>query len=33
MTGDGSIGEQAGICVGLYGRYPNVVLLDYINEG
>lgn len=29
-TGRGSIGAQVSICVGLYGRYPNVVLLDYI---
>jgi hypothetical protein len=32
-TGSGSIGAQVGICVGLYGRYPNVVLLDYIDQG
>lgn len=33
MSGNGSIGTQVGICVDLYGRYPNAVLLDYINEG
>ena len=32
-AGNGSIGAQAVICVGLYGRYPNVVLLDYIDKG
>lgn len=32
-TGSGSIGAQVGICVGLYGRYPNVVLLDYFDQG
>ncbi|KAK2615725.1 hypothetical protein N8I77_002459 [Diaporthe amygdali] len=28
-----SIDAQAGICEGLYGRAPNVVLLDYVNLG
>ncbi|KAK7739134.1 hypothetical protein SLS53_005770 [Cytospora paraplurivora] len=28
-----SIGAQAAICEGLYGRAPNVVLLDYVNLG
>lgn len=28
-----SIDAQAGICEGLYGRTPNVVLLDYVNLG
>ena len=32
-TGSGSIGAQVGICVGLYGRYPNVVLVDYFDQG
>lgn len=29
----GSISAQAAICEGLYGRAPNVVLLDYVNLG
>jgi hypothetical protein len=32
-TGTGSIGAQAGLCVGAYGRWPNVVLIDYFGEG
>ena len=32
-SGTGSIGAQVDICVGLYDRYPNVVLLDYIDKG
>lgn len=32
-TGSGSIGAQVAICVGLYGVYPNVVLLDYFDKG
>lgn len=28
-----SIDAQAAICEGLYGRVPNVVLLDYVNLG
>lgn len=32
-TGSGSIGAQVAICVGLYSRYPNVVLLDYFDQG
>ena len=32
-TGTGSIGAQVSICVGLYGRYPNVVLVDYFDQG
>lgn len=32
-TGTGSIGAQVAICVGLYGRYPNVVLVDYFDQG
>lgn len=28
-----SIDAQAGICEGLYGRTPNVILLDYVNLG
>lgn len=30
VAGDGSIGSQAALCVGLYGRYPNVVLIDEV---
>ena len=33
VTGTGSIGAQVAICVGLYGRYPNVVLVDYLDQG
>ena len=32
-TGVGSIGAQAGICIGLYGRAPWGVLVDYFDEG
>lgn len=32
-TGSGSIGAQADVCKGLYGRYPNVVLVDYFGRG
>ena len=32
-TGVGSIGAQAGICVGLYGRAPWGVLVDYFDKG
>lgn len=28
-----SIDAQAGICEGVYGRTPNVILLDYVNLG
>jgi hypothetical protein len=28
-----SIEAQANICVGLYGRQPNFVLVDYFNVG
>lgn len=31
--GKGSIGAQVGKCEGLYGRMPNVVLLDFVEEG
>ncbi|KAL8751156.1 MAG: hypothetical protein Q9199_006615 [Rusavskia elegans] len=31
--GKGSIGAQVGKCEGLYGRRPNVVLLDFVDEG
>ncbi len=31
--GDGSIGNQADLCVGTYGRNPNVVLIDEVGQG
>jgi hypothetical protein len=31
--GDGSIGAQVALCVGAYGRNPNVVLLDEVGQG
>lgn len=32
-TGPGSIGAQAALCSGLYGRAPNVVLADFVDKG
>jgi len=32
-VGSGSIGAQSDLCEGLYGRAPNVVLVDYYNVG
>lgn len=32
-TGPGSIGAQAALCAGLYGRYPNFVLVDRFSVG
>lgn len=32
-TGDGSITDQTKLCRGLYGRPPNVVLLDFVDQG
>lgn len=32
-TGEGSIGAQAGVCEALYNRAPNVVLLDFVDQG
>lgn len=32
-TGEGSIGAQAGVCEALYSRAPNVVLLDFVDQG
>ena len=32
-TGPGSIGSQAAICEGLYGRAPKGVLVDYMDAG
>lgn len=31
--GDGSIGEQAAVCEGLYGRAPNAIFLDWVDIG
>jgi hypothetical protein len=33
VTGSGSIGAQASLCKGIYGRNPNVVLIDYFGRG
>jgi hypothetical protein len=32
-TGTGSIGAQAALCKGLYGRPPNFVLVDFTDQG
>ncbi|KAL1979877.1 hypothetical protein VTN96DRAFT_5035 [Rasamsonia emersonii] len=32
-TGNGSIGAQAALCESLYGRPPNVVLVDFTDKG
>ncbi|KGO66222.1 hypothetical protein PITC_046060 [Penicillium italicum] len=32
-TGSGSIGAQAALCAGLYGRAPNVILADFVDKG
>ena len=32
-SGKGSIGAQASLCEGLYGRAPNVVLADFVDKG
>jgi hypothetical protein len=32
-TGDGSIGAHADLCKSTYGRYPNVLLIDFFGEG
>lgn len=32
-SGTGSVGEQADLCNGQWGRYPNVVLIDYFGNG
>ena len=32
-TGVGSIGAQADLCIGLYGRAPMGILVDYFNRG
>lgn len=31
--GKGSIGEQAERCMGMHGRAPNAVLVDYFDRG
>ncbi|KIW09273.1 uncharacterized protein PV09_00194 [Verruconis gallopava] len=33
VSGDGSIGAQASLCKSIYGRYPNVVLIDFFGMG
>ena len=33
VTGDGSIGAQAELCKGIYGRWPNVLLVDMFSRG
>lgn len=32
-TGNGSIGANADLCDGLYGRLPNVLLVDFTDKG
>lgn len=32
-NGNGSIGAQADLCSGLYGRRPTVVLVDFVDQG
>lgn len=32
-SGPGSLGEEVAICVGLYNRYPNFLLVDYYEYG
>ncbi|CAG8015325.1 unnamed protein product [Penicillium salamii] len=32
-SGKGSIGAQASLCAGLYGRAPNVILADFVDKG
>jgi hypothetical protein len=32
-TGVGSIGAQASLCAGLYGRAPNLILADFVDKG
>ncbi|KAJ9385387.1 hypothetical protein DTO063F5_4352 [Paecilomyces variotii] len=33
VSGNGSIGVQASLCEGLYGRVPNFVLVDFTDQG
>ncbi|PYH50051.1 uncharacterized protein BP01DRAFT_412863 [Aspergillus saccharolyticus JOP 1030-1] len=32
-AGDGSIGAQADLCLSIYGRLPNVILVDFVDQG
>ena len=32
-SGPGSVGAQADLCSGIYGRWPNVMLVDYFGQG
>lgn len=32
-TGNGSIGAQCDLCTSIYGRVPNVVLVDMFDRG
>jgi hypothetical protein len=32
-TGPGSVGAQADLCLGIWSRWPNVVLVDYFDQG
>lgn len=32
-TGNGSIGDQAALCTAMYGRVPNVILVDMFDRG
>jgi hypothetical protein len=32
-TGIGSVGDQANRCAGIWGRYPNVMLVDFFGDG
>ncbi|GIJ84389.1 hypothetical protein Asppvi_003232 [Aspergillus pseudoviridinutans] len=33
VSGSGSIGAQSALCSSLYGRKPNVVLVDFVDQG
>lgn len=33
VSGMGSIGAQCQLCKGMYGRLPNVVLVDFVDQG
>jgi hypothetical protein len=33
VTGAGSVGDQGDRCLGIWGRYPNVMLIDYFGDG
>ncbi|RLL93563.1 hypothetical protein CFD26_103181, partial [Aspergillus turcosus] len=33
VSGSGSIGAQGALCSSLYGRNPNVVLVDFVDQG